>query len=102
MRGIARQENTNMDGFTIPINIDRLTVLAVLLAVLALASFISGIVHIFRRRKLGVMRFGGGVVLLLVGLAVFAVAGWAQTYRALTYNQLVATIHAAPVPGQLP
>jgi hypothetical protein len=97
----ARSRRTHVDGFTIPVNIDRLTVLAGLLAVLALASFISGIVHIFRRRKFGVMRFGGGVVLLLVGLAVFAIAGWAQTYRALTYNQLVATIHAAPVPNQL-
>ena len=89
-----------MDGFTIPVNVDRLTLLAGLLAVLALASIISGIVHLFRRRKLGVMRFGTGIILLLVGLAVFAVAGWAQTYRALTFNQLVATIHAAPVPGQ--
>jgi hypothetical protein len=86
-------------GFTIPVTFDRLTLLAALLAVLALAGIISGIVHLFTQRRIRLFRIGSGIILLLIGFGVFAVAGWAQTYRALTKAELVATIHAAPVVG---
>jgi hypothetical protein len=41
----------------------------------------------------------GGLVLILVAVMTFAMAGWAQTYRGLSSNQLVATIHSQLVPG---
>jgi len=88
------------DGFTIPVSIDRFTVLAALLAILGLAAFVSGVVDLARQRKFRFFRLGGSLMLLLCGLVVFAIAGWAQTYRALTHNELVAHIQAAPLVGQ--
>jgi hypothetical protein len=88
-------------GFTIPVAFDGLTLLAGLLALLALASLASGVVHMARERRIRPLRFGGGVIMLLLGLAVFAVAGWAQTYRALTHNELVGTVRAVPVAGRI-
>jgi hypothetical protein len=90
----------SLDGFTIPVTFDRLTVLAALLTILAVVLFISGIVRILRERRIRIFRIGGGLLLLLLGLAVFAVAGWAQTYQALTSRVLVATVRATPLSGQ--
>jgi hypothetical protein len=89
-----------MDGFNIPVTIDGLTVLAAVIALLGIAAFISGVVGLFSRRGFRFSRFGGSVVLLILGVLVFAVAGWAQTYRTLTHNELVATIRAVPVPNK--
>ncbi len=89
-----------MNGFTPPATVDRLTIFAALLAVLALASFVSGITRMLTERRARVFRLLGGPAILLAALAVFAVAGWAQTYRALIRNQLVATVTAVPVPGK--
>jgi hypothetical protein len=86
--------------FTVPVSIDGITVLAGLLAILALAGILSGVVALLRGRRLGLFRIGGGLVLLLIGLVAFAVAGWAQTYRALSKAELVAYIRAVPVSGQ--
>jgi hypothetical protein len=86
-----------VDGFTIPVTIDRLTLLAAALVILAVASFLSGIVRMLRERRVRIFRIGSGLVLVLLGLAVFAVAGWAQTYRALTSRVLVATVRATPL-----
>ncbi|HVC80242.1 MAG TPA: hypothetical protein VNL35_07055 [Chloroflexota bacterium] len=33
-------------------------------------------------------------------MLVLAIAGWAQTYRALTHNQWVADVHAVPIGSQ--
>jgi hypothetical protein len=89
-----------VDGFTIPTDFDRLTLLAALLAILGIVGVASGIVGLFRERRFRIFRIGSSVILVVAGLCVFAIAGWAQTYRALTKNELVATIHAVPVPGQ--
>jgi hypothetical protein len=86
--------------FTIPVAIDGPTLLAAALGILALAGILSGLVSLFRGRGLHLLRMGGGLVLLLIGLVAFAVAGWAQTYRALTKEELVAYIRAVPVAGQ--
>jgi hypothetical protein len=83
-------------GFIIPVSIDGFTIVAGIVALLAIAGFVSGVVNILRHRRLGLFRLTGSVILLLVGLAVFALAGWAQTYRALTVAQLIATIKAVP------
>ena len=110
------------DGFTVPVTFDRLTLLAFLLAILALAFVASGVLDVFRGRKERVSlqvaqpdgstatqtgtvrrrgvrpgRMIGGLVLLLAGLAVFAVAGWFQTYRTLTHNELVGYVKALPL-----
>lgn len=86
--------------FTVPVHIDGITALAAALGILALAGLLSGIVSLLRGRGLHLLRVGGGLVLLLIGLVAFAVAGWAQTYRALTRAELVAYIRAIPAAGQ--
>ena len=89
-----------MDGFALPVTVDRLTVLAVLLCILAAAVVLTGVVAIFAQHRVPFATFGNGLVLLVLGVIVFAAAGWAQTYRSLTHNQLVATVRAVPVPGK--
>lgn len=91
----------HVGDFQVPVQFDGLTLVAGLFAVLALAAAISGVVQMVRDRRLRVLRLGGGLVLLLIGLLVFAVAGWAQTYRTLTRAELVATIRAVPTGSQL-
>lgn len=86
----------HVGNFIIPVSIDAFTIIAGVVALLAIAGFVSGVVNIIRYRRLGLFRLTGSVILLLVGLAVFALAGWAQTYKALTAAQLVATIKAVP------
>jgi hypothetical protein len=86
--------------FTVPVAIDGVTILAAVLGILALAGILSAIVSVFRGRGLRLLRLGGGLVLLLIGLLAFAVAGWAQTYRALTRAELVAYVRAVPIMGQ--
>ena len=87
-------------GFTVPVSFDGLTLVAGLLAVLAIALMLSGLVAVLRERRLRPGRLAGGLLLLLVGLFVFAVAGWAQTYRQLSHEELVGTLQAVPVSGQ--
>ena len=89
-----------MDGFTIPVTFDRMTLLAALMALLAIASVVSGVMRLISERRFRLFRFGGGVIFLLLGLAVFALAGWAQTYRSLTSRVLVATVQAVPAADQ--
>lgn len=87
-------------GFAVPVSVDGLTLLAGLLAVLAIAAVLSGLVAMLRERRFRPGRFGGGLLLLVLGLFVFAVAGWAQTYRQLAREELVGTVQAVPVSGQ--
>ena len=89
-----------VSGFTVPVTFDRFTLLAGLLLIVALAIVASGIVALFRERRLRLFRISGGLLLVLIGLVVFAIAGWAQTYRQLTHNEWVANIQAVPVAGQ--
>lgn len=90
----------HVGGFTIPVTFDGLTLLAGIVALVALAGIASGMVDIARHRRVRPLRLGGGLILLLLALVVVAVAGWAQTYRTLTHNELVATVRAVPANGQ--
>ncbi len=90
----------SLAGFTVPITFDGITLLALVLACLAVVAIVSAIVDLARERRLRPFRFGGGFILLLLGLVAFGFAGWAQTYRSLTHNELVAYIQAAPIQGQ--
>lgn len=88
------------NGFTVPVDFDRLTLLAGLAMIAALAILASAVVHLARERHLGIGQIGGGLVMILVALVVFAIAGWAQTYHQLTHNELVAYINAVPTGPQ--
>ena len=49
-------------GFTIPVTFDGLTLLAGLLALAALASLVSGVIHIVRERRLRPFRIAGVLI----------------------------------------
>ncbi len=90
----------SLGGFTVPITFDGITLLALVLACLAIAAIVSAIMDLAREKRLRPFRIGGGLILLLLGLVAFGFAGWAQTYRSLTHNELVAYIQAVPIQGQ--
>lgn len=89
------------NGFTIPVTFDKLTLLAGLAMIVAVAILVSVVLHLLRERRLRLGRIGGGLAMILVALVIFAIAGWAQTYRQLTHNELVAYVNAVPVGSQL-
>jgi len=87
-------------GFIIPVSVDPFSLIALALVVLALLTLVWGLARIARERRFHFFRLSSGLVLLLIGLLVLAIAGWAQTYRALTHNEWVADIHAVPTGSQ--
>lgn len=82
-----------------PMSVDRLTILAALLAALAVVSLVSGVARMAFQRRIQLVGPCGGLALMLAALTLLAVAGWTQTYCGLHGIQIVATVHAAPVPG---
>jgi hypothetical protein len=87
-------------GFIIPVNFDLFSLVAVAFVVLAVLIIVWGLARIARERRFHFFHMSSGLVLLLFGLLVLAIAGWAQTYRALTHNEWVADIHAVPTRSQ--
>ncbi len=66
---------------------------------LALASVVAGIAEMVAGRRIRIGRLCGGLVLAGAAVAVLAVDGWTQSYHDLAQDQLVAMVHADPVPG---
>jgi hypothetical protein len=69
------------------------------LALLALGLVVSGIVRSISSRHLRLLAPCVGLAVLLLSCGVLVAAGWAQTYRALGRERLVATVQATAVPG---
>ena len=90
----------HVGSFVVPVNIDAFSLIALAFVVLALLIIAWGLARIVRERRFRFFHLSGGLVLLLLGLLVLAVAGWAQTYQALTHNEWVADIHAVPIGSQ--
>ena len=95
----ARREVCALDGFELPSTVDRLTVLAAVLALIAVALIVFGVTGMLRERRTDLTAPCCGLALMIVSLAVFGLAGWAQSYRSLADGQLVATVQATVVPG---
>ena len=95
----ARNEDCALDGFKLPTTVDRLSVLAAGLALIAVALIATGVTEMLWERRVQWAAPCCGLALMIVSLAVAGLAGWTQSYRSLADGQLVATVQATVVPG---
>jgi hypothetical protein len=89
-----------LGGFALPSAIDRITLVAALLLVVAAAGLVSGVAQLCRGRLARLWRVDGGAVCLACGLGLGLLAGWNQGFRVPSGGDLVATVDAKPVSGQ--